>query len=501
MQWTKSIPSSSTFGVNIPPQGRVVVAAYGDGTIRWHRLSDGQELLAFFPHADRKRWVLWTPSGYFDASVGGEDLIGWHVNRGADAAADFFPASQFRSQFHRPDVIDRVLDTLDEAEALKQADAARGSRPSQIASPTAAAAAVLQSLPPVVEVVSGTELRTTQPTVTIRVRARTSADARVTQWQVRVNGLAVPDARGLGRQGDDGMRTDERELVVPVPARDSEIQVFATNRHATSTPAVLRVQWAGTKSDANASVQRKLVVLAVGVSRYPHPDIPKLNLAAKDAKDFASAMQGQKGRHYTAVDMKILVEEEATRDNIMDGLDWLQKTVGPNDIGMLFIGGHGLDDPSLGYTFLPWNADPDKLKRTGVTTADISTTLRQLRGRGAAFLDTCHAGSVVGGQGRRSDITRAINELGSAENGVVVFSSSTGRQVSYEDPSWGNGAFTKAVVEGMQGKADLLGDGQVTHNSLALWVSKRVSSLTNNRQTPVKHDPGNVPDFALAVVK
>jgi len=34
--------------------------------------------------------VLWTPSGYYDASPGGEDFIGWQVNKGKDKAADFF---------------------------------------------------------------------------------------------------------------------------------------------------------------------------------------------------------------------------------------------------------------------------------------------------------------------------------------------------------------------------------------------------------------------------
>ncbi len=37
------------------------MAAFGDGTIRWYRMTDGKELLAFFPHKDRKRWVMWTP--------------------------------------------------------------------------------------------------------------------------------------------------------------------------------------------------------------------------------------------------------------------------------------------------------------------------------------------------------------------------------------------------------------------------------------------------------
>lgn len=54
--------------MNVTPDGRLVVAAYDDGTIRWHRMSDGQELLAAFVHKDDRRWVAWTPSGYYMAS-------------------------------------------------------------------------------------------------------------------------------------------------------------------------------------------------------------------------------------------------------------------------------------------------------------------------------------------------------------------------------------------------------------------------------------------------
>ena len=79
------------WAVNVSGDGRLVVAAYGDGTIRWHRLSDGQELLAFFPDDDTQRWVAWTPQGYYMASPGGEDLIGWQVNRGWDAGARLLP--------------------------------------------------------------------------------------------------------------------------------------------------------------------------------------------------------------------------------------------------------------------------------------------------------------------------------------------------------------------------------------------------------------------------
>src|SRR5205085_10673706 len=108
--WPKPVPAPGiAWAVNISGDGRLALAAYGDGTIRWYRMADGKELLAFFPHKDRKRWVLWTPSGYYDAAPGAEDLIGWHVNNGRDAAADFYPASRFFEQFYRPDIVSEVI--------------------------------------------------------------------------------------------------------------------------------------------------------------------------------------------------------------------------------------------------------------------------------------------------------------------------------------------------------------------------------------------------------
>ena len=48
--------SGAAWAVNLTADGRLAVAAYGDGTIRWHDVENGgRELLAFFPHADRKR--------------------------------------------------------------------------------------------------------------------------------------------------------------------------------------------------------------------------------------------------------------------------------------------------------------------------------------------------------------------------------------------------------------------------------------------------------------
>ena len=86
-----------------------------------------------------------------------------------------------------------------------------------------------------------------------------------------------------------------------------------------------------------------------------------------------------------------------------------------------------------------------------------------------------------------------------AENGVVVFTSSTGKQYSLEDKAWNNGAFTKALVEGIDGKADLLKSGKITVDSLSFYVSERVKVLTNGKQTPTGSKPNTIVDFPIGI--
>jgi len=516
-RWSRRVPGAAR-GVNFvrdgPQAGRLLVVAQADGIVTWLRASDGGELLSLFLHADSKRWVLWTPGGYYDASPGAEDLIGWHVNRGANDLADFFPASRFRARYHRPEVIDRVLETLDEATAVAQADAALNRR----AAP--APAAVDRVLPPAVQVLGSTEVRSSGAPLTLRVLARGSADAPVTSWRVRIDGQPVADVRlGAPAPGLEA-GVEERDVVVPMPPRDSEVQVFAENRHGVSAAVVVRAVWSGasvgpgTGTGAGAApagpsaspgagfqIQPRLYVLAVGVGAYAHAGVSKLVYPAKDARDFASALQRQKGRLYRDVEVKVLTEAQATRDGVIDGLDWLHRQVTQHDVGMVFIAGHGVNDPEMGYTFLPVNTDPERLRSSGVPMDEFRKALSRLPGKALFFFDTCHSGNVLGPRARSAfgnDVRGVVNELSSAENGVVVFSSSTGRQLSYEDAAWGNGAFTKALVEGLDGQADYQKTGRITHKMLDLYVSERVKVLTQGRQSPVTQAPGGVPDYPVA---
>ena len=123
-RWSREVPGA-VWGVNLARDGELIIAAFGDGTVRWFRWSDGQELLALFVDKKDKRWVAWTPGAYYATSPGAErmTMLGWHVNSGWNQMAHFLPVSRLRERTNRPDVLRLVLQTLDEDEAVKRADA------------------------------------------------------------------------------------------------------------------------------------------------------------------------------------------------------------------------------------------------------------------------------------------------------------------------------------------------------------------------------------------
>jgi hypothetical protein len=476
------------FAVNISPDGRFALAALGDGTVRWYRMKDGKELLAFFPHADKKRWVLWTPSGYYDASPGAEELTGWHVNNGSDQAADFFPISRFRSTYYRPDVVAKVLETLDEPEAIKLANKESTKKVQEVP--------VAKILPPVVSILSpkdGSE--TSAKEIEVKFEVRSPSGEPVTNVRVLVDGR--PIERGLTIkeiQKDQGIQTTR----APIPEKDAEISIIAENKYAVSEPATVSLKWSGKVKEEEFTVKPKLYILAIGVSKYENKDLT-LQYAAKDASDFAASFLLQKGGLYRDVVVKVLTDEKATRDEIIDGFDWISKETTNKDVALVFLAGHGINDSGGVYYFLPVNANLERLRRTGVPFTEMKNTVASLAGKTILFIDTCHAGNVMGARAVAPDITGVVNELASAENGAVVFASSTGKQYSFEDPNWGNGAFTKAAVEGIEGKADYMGKGRITINMLDLYISERVKELTKGKQTPATAKPQTIPDFPLVL--
>jgi WD40 repeat protein len=115
--------TAAVWDVNIAGDGRLVVAAYDDGSIRWHRMADGVELLAFRPLMDGINWVAWTPEGFYAATAGARGFLRWHTNLGLDAPADSTPIEDIPGSF-RPAMLPLVLQELETPRAIGLAEMA-----------------------------------------------------------------------------------------------------------------------------------------------------------------------------------------------------------------------------------------------------------------------------------------------------------------------------------------------------------------------------------------
>jgi Caspase domain/WD domain, G-beta repeat len=485
--WAKEVPFGAR-GVIITLDGSMVIAALGDGSIRWFRLDTGTELLAFFPEPAGRRWAAWTPSGYFMASVGGDNLIEWQVNRGRMRAGDHFSAGQFKDEFYRPSIVLKALAGLDEPRAIREANLFDNLR--EGASPS-----VLRLLPPVVQLLNlGDDEEITGTSLRIEYRVRAPSGAPVEEIIVRndgyIYGTFTPPELNSAKEG-----TSAIEIIVP--QRDSELLVFARNRFATSEPAVVHLKWSGKNYDI-AIEQRKLYVLAIGASDYADEQL-KLEFAAKDAADFATALSRQEGRAYSKVIQRVL--RDATLAQVRSGLNWLGDSVDRDDIGIIFLAGHGVDLKGGVYHYLPIDADVSRLELTSLSYKELIASITRVAGHAVLFVDTCHAGDVFGQPGRPSiDTIGLVNRLSEPANGLVVFASSTGNQVAFESTAAKNGVFTKAVIEGLkgEGEAKFGRRNYITASMLQNFVKERVRDLTSGKQTPTINMPLSVPDILLA---
>lgn len=87
------------------------ISIYKQVTIKIH------PLVSLFVGSDNE-WVMWSDSGYYDASPKGDKYIGWHINGGADKEALFYPVGRFKARYYKPELIALLLEGYSEADAL-----------------------------------------------------------------------------------------------------------------------------------------------------------------------------------------------------------------------------------------------------------------------------------------------------------------------------------------------------------------------------------------------
>lgn len=362
------------WAVNISGDGRWVIAAYDDGTIRWHRLDTGQELLALMVLYNKDRddyeWVAWTPRGYY-AARGAVGVLQWHVNTKSGVGFAGALSAASIGGYSRPDILPLVLDTMDVSQAL---DAAKD-----------------------------------------------EADDE-----------AVRKASGMAKRPGHSLH-----------------------------------------------------VLAIGIN-YNNWESLKLKYPEQDASGLINKLRATQDRSglYSDVKFSYLDSNSATRSGIITKLSNLQNDMQPDEVAVVMFSGHGtvqLEDFQL------LASDVNVLTRAGVMAGQLPASFIRgiigelaLKGRVLLLLDACHSGKIAENQPLAPNADVLRRQL--ATPNVTVLTSSSGTQVSLENPDWEHGAFTKVFLEALSG-ADQNNNGRISFGELVEYLNTHLGPLTKGAQT------------------
>ena len=157
----------------------------------------------------------------------------------------------------------------------------------------------------------------------------------------------------------------------------------------------------------------------------------------------------------------------------------------------IFYSGHGVPEDNEAY-FAPYDLDPNDIKTTGYAIKELYKQLKDIKAKSiTVVIDACFSGKSEGDvpiiKSASPVYFEILNPLLETKNGVV-FTSSTGKQISSWYHKKQHGLFTYYFMFGLKGKADMNNDGQITADEMERYLSENVSkqamSLYNRVQTP-----------------
>jgi uncharacterized caspase-like protein len=222
----------------------------------------------------------------------------------------------------------------------------------------------------------------------------------------------------------------------------------------------------------------RLFLLAVGINAYPGKN--RLRFAVKDATDLERLFHAKGGPVFQGVESKLLVNQQAHRAGVLEGIDWLRERMTPNDVAVFFYSGHGARSPRAGFHLVPAGYKDEMPRLTGLPGVELKQALAQVPGRVLLILDCCFSGAILNQGDSLAESMMA--DLGKSRPSLMVMCASRAGETADETGSVRHGLFTKALLEGMAGRADANHDGLVEVRELEQYVGRRVKRLSKNKQ-------------------
>ncbi|MBK8177140.1 MAG: caspase family protein [Rhodospirillales bacterium] len=469
----KTETSSPAWMVATTSDDRYVVAGLGDGSIRWLSRATGEIIVSLLvvPHEDS--WVLWTPEGLYDYGGSGEALIGYHRNRvehGQPAGVDFVEVGQVYSSYYRRDLVKRKF---------------RGEAGTSIAAyidHIGGASKILdRGLPPLLTLTAycvdehagrqcqtfpqGTTSRGARltdapavsvdaPMITLRVQTEDRGGG-FGDIQVLRDNVPVPTAAG-GRTTGDQNRARSDDYVVQLAPGKNEFVLKATNGagEIESSPDE-QIHFSVMNTATPAAGKPTLRLIAIGVNRFASPELTRdheLKYAVADARGVIEMMQSDQSRGvYDKVDAILLTDEQATLSNIKKAFDDIAARSQPDDVGLLFLAGHGVNIDGK-YNFLPYDLRDltlQGIRESALTHEELARLLRSLQTtRMLVAIDSYFSDNFD------QDMTETAAGQLVKSGGRVILAGATSEQEARKGTTSGHGIFTSVLLDALSGKAD-----------------------------------------------
>jgi len=459
----------------------------GEASVRRVLVVPGWEpLLTLFAHGDGE-WAAWTPAGYYDASVNGDELFGWLINRGRLVEPQFYRADQFREDLERPEVIRRLL----EQGSLQDALSATSARPPAHATTSQLVVSLAEQVPhieivdpaPNALLAKGSPLKTT-------ARIQVPAGQNSEDYEVRcyVNGISSGTAQ-RDVQRDSLLY---RWQMAP-PNRQNRVLVTAERKGAGGSA---RYAYADVFARAEpVSRKHRLHLLLLAADDYPGTF--RLNFPVRDATELIDVLRKHSGELYELTTVKVLTNSQITRTSVDAAVTEFRSRISADhaeDLLLVFIAGHGIANDDE-YYFVPPAEGISDLAGAATEVGISWQTLRRLADlpcRKLFLLDTCYAGNIVLSESDAEFHWKtAMRPLRRAE--ALVVSATSEGQYSWEDPDLKHGVFTYCALEAMLGRADGLSrftdlepevDRTIDLAELVHYLVREVPKRTQGLQTP-----------------
>ncbi|AEE49560.1 caspase family protein [Haliscomenobacter hydrossis] len=263
----------------------------------------------------------------------------------------------------------------------------------------------------------------------------------------------------------------------------------------------------------NSVKKPNLYLLSIGTQT-------NLAYTVQDALDFAALFAAQKAGNtiYNDVVVEQLIKERASTQEIRKAINRLNSKmntseINPNDLVIVFISTHGFISADGDFRLQGDDFSSDAADATSVSFEnDVMKVMKRMTCKKLIFMDACHSGGAFdpknGGKGTAADVESALEKYNEFRSGTAILASSQANEISYEDPSWKNGAFTEAIIKGLgNGEADANANNIITISELAKFLEKKVPELVTSvkgigkKQRPRLHDPDQIKELPIFIKK